>query len=49
MENVSEVSKIYEDFEETFRDCQKLNDADVKAGFVKSLWQAVLRLLAPLF
>ena len=49
MENVSEVSKIYEDFEETFRDCQKLNDADVKAGFIKSLWQAVLRLLAPLF
>ena len=49
MENVSEISKIYEDFETTFEDCQQLNDTDVKAGLIKSLWQAVLRLLAPLF
>ncbi len=49
MEEVSEISKIYEDFEATFKDCQKLNDKDVKAGFFKSLWQAILRLFAPLF
>ena len=49
MENVDEISKIYDDFEDTFNECQKLGDKDVKAGFVKSLWQAVLRLFAPLF
>ena len=49
MENVEEISKIYEDFEATFKDCQKLNDIDVKAGLIKSLWQAILRLFAPLF
>ncbi len=49
MENVGEISKIYEDFEATFKDCKKLNDADVKAGLIKSLWQAILRLFAPLF
>ncbi len=49
MENVNEINNIYKDFETTFKDSQKLNDKDVKAGFIKSLWQAVLRLLAPLF
>lgn len=37
------------DFKETFKDCEKLEDRDVKAGFIKGLWQAILRLLAPLF
>ncbi len=49
MENVGEIKEIFNDFESTFKDCQKLNDKDVKAGVIKSLWQAVLRLFAPLF
>ncbi len=49
MENVSEINKIYEDFESTFKDSKELNDKDVKAGFLKSLWQSILRLFAPLF
>ncbi len=49
MENVSEIQEIVKDFENTLQDSKKLNDADVKAGLVKSLWQAVLRLFAPLF
>ena len=49
MENVNEIKKIFEDFENTFKDSQELNDKDVKAGFFKSLWQAILRLFAPLF
>lgn len=36
-------------FESTFKDCKKLNENDVKTGFIKSLWQAILRLFAPLF
>lgn len=49
LENNSEIKQIIKDFEETMKDSHKLNDEDVKAGFFKSLWQAILRLLAPLF
>ncbi len=49
MEEVSQIYEIYKDFENTFKDCKKLNEKDVKAGFIKSLWQSILRLFAPLF
>ncbi len=49
MEEVKQIEDIYKDFENTFKECQELNDKDVKAGFIKSIWQAVLRLFAPLF
>ncbi len=49
MEDNKVVKDIYEDFENTFKDCKKLNKNDVKTGFIKSLWQAILRLFAPLF
>ncbi len=49
MENVKAIKEIYKDFEETFEDSQKLDDKDVKVGFIKALWQAILRLFAPLF
>ncbi len=49
MENVKTIEDVHKDFEETFKDSQELNDKDVKTGFIKSLWQAILRLFAPLF
>ncbi len=49
MEQVKEIEHIYEDFEKTFSDCKELTDKDVKVGFIKSIWQAILRLFAPLF
>ena len=49
MENVTEIKKIAKDFDDTFKDSKELNDQDVKVGFIKSLWQAILRLFAPLF
>ena len=49
MENVKEIKHIKEDFEKSFSDSKKLSDKDVKVGFLKSLWQAILRLFAPLF
>ena len=49
MENVDEIKKIVKDFENTFKDSKKLEDEDVKVNFFKGLWQAILRLLAPLF
>jgi cardiolipin synthase len=49
LENNSEIKEIISDFEETLKDCHKLDDKDVKVGFFKNVWQAILRLLAPLF
>ena len=49
MENVGEIQKIIEDFECTFKDSKILNNTDVKVGFIRSLWQSILRLFAPLF
>ena len=49
MEDVKVIKDIYKDFDSTFKECKKLNDKDVKTGFIKSLWQAILRLFAPLF
>lgn len=49
IENNSEITKIKKDFVETFDDCNVLKDNDVKVGFLKGLWQSILRLLAPLF
>ncbi len=49
MEEVSAIKEIEKDFELTFQESKKLEDQDVKAGFIKNLWQAVLRLFAPLF
>ena len=49
MEDNKVVKDIYKDFENTFKDCKKLTENDVKTGFIKSLWQAILRLFAPLF
>jgi len=49
LENNSEIKEIISDFEETLKDCHKLCNKDVKVGFFKNLWQAILRLFAPLF
>ncbi len=49
MENTLAIKDVYDDFDSTFKDCKKLNDEDVKVGFLKAIWQAVLRLFAPLF
>jgi len=49
LENNSEIKEIISDFEETLEDCHKLGNKDVKVGFFKNLWQAILRLFAPLF
>lgn len=49
MENVKAIDDIHKDFEDTFKDCKKLEDEDVKVGFIKEIYQAILRLFAPLF
>ncbi len=49
MENVSALKDIRKDFENTIKESKKLEDKDVKPGFIKSTWQAILRLFAPLF
>ncbi len=49
MEEVSALKDIEKDFQNTFKDSKELEDKDVKTGFIKATWQAILRLFAPLF
>ncbi len=49
MEDVYEIKDIKNDFEETFSQSKQLDDEDIKPGFIKNIWYAILRLLAPLF
>lgn len=49
MEEVNEIVEIKRDFEETFLSSKKLVDKDIKISFFKNIWQAILRLFAPLF
>ncbi len=49
MEQVKMIQDIRDDFEKTFKEGKELDDNDVKTGFIKALWQAILRLFAPLF
>lgn len=49
MENNSEISNIKKDFVETLKECEGISGKDINIGFFKNIWQAVLRLLAPLF
>ena len=49
MENVSEIEKIRNDVLDTLNLCKIIKNKDVKIGLVKSIWQAILRLFAPLF
>lgn len=49
MEDVTEIKDIKDDFAETFLQSKKLDNKDIKHGFVKNIWYAILRLLAPLF
>ena len=42
------IKEIKKDFENTFLECHKVTKKDIKVGFINSLWQAVLRMFAPL-
>lgn len=49
MEKSKEINKVKKDFTDTLKECKKVEDADIKVGVIKNLWQAILRLFAPLF
>ena len=49
MEEVKEIDKVKEDIEATLKDSNILKEQDVKVSWVKKVWQAILRLFAPLF
>lgn len=49
MENVKELKDIKNDFENTFKESTLITDKDTKVNFVTNIWQAILRLFAPLF
>ena len=42
------IKEIRKDFENTFLESHKVTKKDIKVGFLTNLWQAVLRMFAPL-
>lgn len=48
LENVKVIKDIREDFEDTFKKSHKLTKKEVTPNLFKGLWQAFLRLFAPL-
>ncbi|MBR3204335.1 cardiolipin synthase [Candidatus Saccharibacteria bacterium] len=49
MEEIKEIKEIKKDFDNTFKDCRPISKKETEAGFFKNIWQAILRLFAPLF
>lgn len=49
MENVAEIGAVKKDFNVTIPRCHDMTKEDVKVGVLRNLWQAFLRLFAPLF
>ncbi len=48
MEDCKEIKIVKQDFTETIKVSKLLKDKDVKITFIKEIWQALLRLIAPL-
>lgn len=46
--NCNEILNMKHDFEETLQECKKINIEDCKSGKIKSFFQEILRLFAPL-
>ena len=42
------IREIRKDFDNTFLESHKVTKKDIKVGFLNNLWQAVLRMFAPL-
>lgn len=49
MENVKAIDSIKKDFKETLDQSKELQNKDIKVNVFKNIWQAILRLFAPLF
>lgn len=45
----SEIKKIKNDFDDTFKECKLVTKKDIKTSIIKSIYEAILRLFAPLF
>jgi len=48
MENVSAIKDIKKDLEETIKKSKQISKKEAKSGIFKGIWQAMLRLVAPL-
>ena len=48
LEEVDEIKNIKKDLENTFKESHKVTEKEATPGFIKSVWQGILRLFAPL-
>ncbi|MDE5630405.1 MAG: cardiolipin synthase, partial [Bacilli bacterium] len=49
LEDTKCIKDIKQDLDETISKCHKVTKKEARAGIIKSIWQAILRLFAPLF
>lgn len=49
LEDTKCIKDIKSDLDETIAKCHKVTDKEARVGVIKSIWQAILRLFAPLF
>ena len=49
MEQVAEIKDIKDDVVNTLKESEEISSNEVKTNFIKKVWQAILRLFAPLF
>ena len=48
MRNTFVIKKKKKDFEDSFKESHKVDEKEAKNGLFKGLWQAILRLFAPM-
>ena len=48
MKDTNVIKDIKKDFEDSFKESHKVDEKEAKNGLFKGLWQAILRLFAPM-
>ena len=48
MKDTNVIKDIKKDFEDSFKESHKVEEKESKTGLFKGLWQAILRLFAPM-
>ena len=48
MKDTNVIKDIKKDFEDSFKESHKVEEKEAKNGLFKGLWQAILRLFAPM-
>ncbi len=48
LEGNSEIKQVKKDMEDTLKESYLVQETDIKTRFLSEMWQAILRLIAPM-